>query len=71
MGTIDLENIMNSSTLQKIQGTTDKVNGLRLHHLSAGSNFYIRIGFIKRPELIKEIGTSAPVSFCFFVSCCH
>lgn len=28
MGTIDLENIMNSSTLQKIQGTTDKVNDL-------------------------------------------
>lgn len=28
MGTIDLENIMNSSTLQNIQGTTDKVNDL-------------------------------------------
>ena len=28
MGTIDLENIMNSNTLQNIQGTTDKVNDL-------------------------------------------
>lgn len=28
MGTIDLENIMSSSTLQNIQGATDKVNDL-------------------------------------------
>lgn len=28
MGTIDLENIMNSSTLQNIQGATDKVNDM-------------------------------------------
>lgn len=54
MGTIDLENIMNSSTLQNIQGTTDKVNDLSLRHLSVGSNFCIRISFIKRPELMRQ-----------------